>query len=119
MHEKKQCINRYMVGAVLLSESVVHWVCKQLRRISDGVKVSEDEILAIIREECLRRDLTECEEGVAAAKRFNQLVPPAAKPPPKPRTKASETAPAPVDPPPSAATEPADSPVAPTEDAAS
>lgn len=82
VYEKTQCVNRFIIGAVIASQPVVQLVRKELRKIADGVNVSEEEVLKIIKEECLRRDLTEGDEALAANKKLCKLqVKPVAKPP--------------------------------------
>jgi len=73
VYEKTQCVNRFIIGAVIASQPVVQLVRKELRKIADGVNVSEEEVLKIITEECLRRDLTEGEEALAAGKKLCRL----------------------------------------------
>ena len=64
----RQSVNKYTIGAVLLTEPVVRAIRKQLRLINDGLKVDEDEIECLIRKEVLKRDLVESESAKEAAK---------------------------------------------------
>lgn len=70
LYEKVQCVNRFVVGALLQTEPLVCALRKELRRISDGVSIGNDELLELLRGSVLRRDLLEGEEADAAARRI-------------------------------------------------
>lgn len=63
--QKVQSVNRFVVGAILTSEPIVSLVRKELRKLSDGLKVENSEVEEIIRNEVIKRDVI---EGDAAAK---------------------------------------------------
>lgn len=73
IYEKTQCVNRFIIGAIIASEPVVQLVRKEVRKLADRVNVSDDEILKIIKDECLRRDLSEGEEAIVANKKLCKL----------------------------------------------
>ena len=58
-HAHKQILNRYVVGAVLLSEPVVDIIRRELRRISVDGKFSEDEVKKTLSAEVIKRDVLE------------------------------------------------------------
>lgn len=80
--QKVQSVNRFVVGALLMSEPVVSVVRKELRRLADGIKVENTEIEELIRLEVLKREVI---EGDAAAK-AKALLKKASKPARKPRS---------------------------------
>ena len=69
-YEKKQCLNRYVIGAFLLSDPVVNAVRKELRHFAEGLKVEPDEITTIIKQEVLKREIL---EGEGAAKTLSKI----------------------------------------------
>lgn len=73
VYEKTQCVNRFIIGAVMMSQPIVQLVRKEIRKIADRVNVSEEEVLKIIKDECLRRDLTEGDEAAVASKKLSKL----------------------------------------------
>jgi hypothetical protein len=79
--QKVQSVNRFVIGALLTTEPVVSVVRKELRRISDGIKVENSEIEELIRMEVLKREVL---EGDAAAK-AKALLKKASKPARKPK----------------------------------
>lgn len=97
LYEKIQCVNRFIIGALLTSEPVVSVVKKELRKLAEGIRIDETEIATIIRDSVLRRDLVEGEEAAAAnvkiAKAFKS-APTIKKEPlkPKPETTVGPTA---------------------------
>jgi predicted type IV restriction endonuclease len=71
--EKSQSVNRYMIGNLILGDSVLAIIAKQLKRMSDGVKVDVSEIEQIVRNEVLKREVVEGEEAEAARVRVNKF----------------------------------------------
>lgn len=92
LYDKTQCVNRFVVASLIMSDVVVGVLKRELRRLGDGIGIEDSEVLALLREGVLRRDLLEGEEAEAAmskiARHFRQLAkksPPAKKqdaPPP-------------------------------------
>ncbi len=81
--EKIQCVNRFVIGNILLSEPVVSTVRRELRRLASGIKIEDEEIAALIRESVLRRDLVEGEDAAAACAKVQKLYKSAAVSKPK------------------------------------
>jgi len=71
--EKIQCVNRFVIGAILLSEPVVSAVKRELKKLADGVRIDDAEIASLIRESVIRRDLVEGEEAICAATKLARL----------------------------------------------
>ena len=78
LFEKTQCVNRFMAAALILSDSVVSSLRREFKKLSDGINVEEAEIVALLRDGVLRRDLLEGEESESAfakvAKHFKQAA---------------------------------------------
>lgn len=85
LYEKIQCVNRFVIGNILLSAPVVTTIRRELRKLADGIRIEDDEIVALIRDGVLRRDLVEGEEAAAATAKFAKLCKSVAAPIPKPR----------------------------------
>jgi predicted type IV restriction endonuclease len=85
LYEKIQCVNRFVIGNILLSDQIVSTVRRELRKLADGIRIEDDEIIALIRDGVLRRDLVEGEEAAAATAKFAKLCKSVAAPIPKPR----------------------------------
>ena len=72
-YEKMQCLNRFIIGALIVSEPVVNVVRKELRKFAEGLKIDNEEIEKIIKLEVLKRDILEGEDAnkaISKIKRF-------------------------------------------------
>lgn len=67
LYDKSQCVNRFIVGAMLLSDVMVSALRRELRKFGDGIAIEDAEVVAMLRDNVLRRDLVDGEEAVAAA----------------------------------------------------
>ena len=93
-HEHVRCVNRFMISSLMLTEPVLNVIRRELRRVSPAVKVDNQEIAEIIRDEVLKRDVLEGEAAEEAQRRVKKA----------PRKKQRKASPAPAPAP--AATEP-------------
>lgn len=66
----RQATNRFLLGALLLTEPVLSVVRRELRRITPEVRVECDEIRDILVNEVVKRDVVESEEASEASKRI-------------------------------------------------
>ena len=57
LFEKVQCVNRFVIGQLILQEPVVSILRKELRKMADGILVEPDEVEKILRTGVLRGDL--------------------------------------------------------------
>ncbi|MBW1933646.1 MAG: type I restriction enzyme HsdR N-terminal domain-containing protein [Deltaproteobacteria bacterium] len=78
-YERVQSVNRFVIGAIVLSESVVNAIRRDIRKLVAGLKVDDKEIEQILINEVLKRDVIEGEEASKAASRVRRLMKKAAK----------------------------------------
>ena len=71
-HEKILTINRFLLGALILSEEIVSTIRRELRKLSGGVLVSPEEILRVLSNEVLKRDTIEGEDALKAQSRVRK-----------------------------------------------
>jgi len=88
--EKILIVNRFILGALILSEDVVAVLRRELRKFSDGVLVAPEEITKVLMSEVLKRDVLEGEDAAKAQARVRRFYGKAAK---RPRETASGTSP--------------------------
>jgi len=69
-HEKILTVNRFILGAILLSDEMIQVIRRELRKLSDGVLVSPEEITKVLTNEVLKRDIL---EGDDAAREQNRV----------------------------------------------
>jgi predicted type IV restriction endonuclease len=67
-YEKIQIVNKYTIGAVLLSEDVVAAVRRILKKISSDVKVTDEAVSQIIENEIIKREVLEGDRAEKASK---------------------------------------------------
>ena len=91
-YEYRQSVNRYTVGAVLLTEPVISVIRRELRKIKDGLKVSNEEIEELVSNEVLKRDLIESEAAKEAQKNIQKLLKKRLRSKPKPSPPSSPEA---------------------------
>jgi hypothetical protein len=72
-YEKVQSINRYIIGNLILSETVLSLIRRELKRLAEGVKVEINEIESIVHNEVLKREVVEGEEAETAKTRVSKF----------------------------------------------
>ncbi|MBU4460128.1 MAG: type I restriction enzyme HsdR N-terminal domain-containing protein [Verrucomicrobia bacterium] len=72
-HEKLLVVNRFILGALVLSEDVVMMIRRELRKFSDGVLVDPEEIRKVLSSEVLKRDVIEGEDAAKAQARIRRF----------------------------------------------
>ena len=73
-YEYRQSANRYSIAALLQPEQVIGVISRELRRITNGVKVSAEEIQALITHEILKRDVVESDAAKEASKAIKKAI---------------------------------------------
>jgi hypothetical protein len=71
--EEKQATNKHLLGSIILGESVLKEIRREVKRLSN-FNVNLDDLRVIIREEVLKREVVEGEEATAAMKRYKTSV---------------------------------------------
>ena len=72
LYEKTQCVNRFVAGALILSDTVVSVLKREFRKLADGINIEDAEVVTLLREGVLRRDLLDGEEADAAMAKVNK-----------------------------------------------
>ena len=67
-HDQRQALNRFFVGAVIMTDPVLEVIRRELRRISPDVKIDVDQLRPVVRDEVLKRDVVEGEKALEAQK---------------------------------------------------
>lgn len=73
-YEYKQSVNRYTIGALLLTDPIVNTVRRELRKLKTGIKVDSDEIRELISQEVIKRELLESEAGKEANRQVEKSM---------------------------------------------
>ena len=86
-YERVQSVNRFVVGAIVLSKPIMSAIKRDIRKLSSGFKVEITEIEKILQNEVLKRDVIEGDEAFKAISRVQRLSRKATKRPRIPRRK--------------------------------
>lgn len=65
-HEKKQVLSRFTIAQLLLSDSLLDVLRRELRRVSPDAKISADDICTVLRSEVVKRELLDGAKADAA-----------------------------------------------------
>jgi hypothetical protein len=71
-HEQKQALSKYCIGALLLTDSVLGVLRRELRRLSPDVKIDTDEIKSVLSHEVIKREVLEDDKAAEASRRINR-----------------------------------------------
>jgi len=69
----KQVVNKYFVGAILQDEVFVNHMRRELNRMLPKNSAGADEVLSIIQNGVLKRELVESDEAAAAGAKYRRL----------------------------------------------
>jgi len=84
-YERVQSVNRFVIGAIVVSESIMNVIRRDIRKLAPGVKVENQEIEQILRNEVLKRDVIEGDEASKAMNRVRKMAKKPVKRATKPR----------------------------------
>lgn len=73
-YARRQATDRFMMGAVLQSDTIVGALRRELRRLTPDVSISVDEVRQALVNEVLKRDVVEGEEAQEACRRVNRTL---------------------------------------------
>lgn len=73
-YEYRQSVNRYTIGALILSEPVISSIRRELKRLKTGIKVEAEEIRELVDQEVIKREILESEAGKEANKQVTKLM---------------------------------------------
>ena len=71
-HGHVQMVNRFMIGAISITQPVISAIRRELRRISPGLRVTEEEIKNLLVSEVLKREVLEGESFDIASKKVKK-----------------------------------------------
>ena len=67
-------MNRYTIGAFLLTDAVTTTVRRELRKLKPGIKVTAEEIKSLIQQEVIKREILDSEAAHEAQKQVSRFV---------------------------------------------
>lgn len=73
-HTQKQTLNRFFIGALIQHGLMIQYLKKELRKISPGLYVEDEELRDILKYEVIKREIIDSEEVVEALKKINRYA---------------------------------------------
>ena len=73
-HTQKQALSRFFLGAMVLSDSVLEVIRRELRRVSPDVRIDIDQIRTVLSNEVIKREVMEGEKADEAKKKIAKAV---------------------------------------------
>jgi hypothetical protein len=73
-HTQRQALSKFSVGALLVTDPVLDVIRRELRRISPGVKIENDEIKSVLLQEVIKRDVSEGEKAEQARRQISRAA---------------------------------------------
>ena len=71
--EEKQATNRHILGAIILGESILKNIKREVKKVS-SINVSIDDLHTAIKEEVIKREVVEGDEAIAALKKYKSML---------------------------------------------
>jgi predicted type IV restriction endonuclease len=73
-HTQKQATNRFILSALIRSDPVLKMICRELKKITPGLKVNSEDIEQILTHEVLKREVVQGEEVIQAEKMIKKIA---------------------------------------------
>lgn len=73
-HSQKQALSRFFLGAMIMSDSVVEVIRRELRKISPDIKITSDQIRNVVYQEVLKREVVEGDKADEAKKKITKAL---------------------------------------------
>lgn len=73
-HKHVQGVNKFIIGALLISDKGIDFIERELKRTTKGLRVQESEIETILKGEVLKRDIVDGENFPAAQARVKKAA---------------------------------------------
>ncbi|HML76113.1 MAG TPA: type I restriction enzyme HsdR N-terminal domain-containing protein [Anaerohalosphaeraceae bacterium] len=71
---QRQVLSRFFIGAILVSDTVLDVIRRELRRLSPNVRIDSDQIKTVLLQEVIKREVTEGEKADEARKKISRAA---------------------------------------------
>lgn len=71
---QKQVLNRFSIGAMMLSDPVIEVIRRELRKISPDMKITAEQVREVVSQEVLKREVVEGEKVDEAKKKISKAL---------------------------------------------
>jgi hypothetical protein len=73
-YAETQIKNRFVIGALLNNDEVYTVIRRNMRKLFDNIKISEEEIASILKNDIIKREIIESEEAIKARKDVEKAI---------------------------------------------
>ncbi len=73
LHSEKQILNKYVLSQIILSETVITSIKKQIKLLSSDIKPDNESLIQLINSEIMKRELFDCDECSEAKKKVQKI----------------------------------------------
>ncbi len=73
-HSQKQALSRFFLGAMIMSDSVVDVIRRELKKTAPDIKITSEQIRNVVYQEVLKREVVEGEKAEEAKKKINKAL---------------------------------------------
>ncbi|EMJ64478.1 MULTISPECIES: type I restriction enzyme HsdR N-terminal domain-containing protein [Leptospira] len=73
-HSQKQALSKYYVGQMILTETILDVIKRELKRLTPGVKIENEEIEEVLRSDIIKRDVLEGDKALDAKKKIQKAA---------------------------------------------
>lgn len=73
-HSQKQTVNRFFLGAAILSQPILNAFKKELKKVSAAIKVEDEELIEILKYEVIKREIIESENFTEATRKLTRIA---------------------------------------------
>ena len=78
-HVQKQALSRFFLGSIILTDSILQAIRKELKRLSPDVKITTEQIAHVLTSEVIKREVMEGDKADEAKKKISRALNKAAK----------------------------------------
>lgn len=79
-HERIKIVNPYVISSILINNSSLKLMRKELRRLTPKLRIDIEEIATILKNDVLKRNVFEGDEAIKAQKQYKKLLTKKSKP---------------------------------------
>ncbi len=72
LHQEMQLMNKFTIAAILQSDETIRSLVKQLKALSNGIKIDPDQVESILINDMLKRDVLDSDEAKFAYSRYKK-----------------------------------------------
>jgi len=73
-HSRRQVLSKYFIGSIIMTDSILNSIRKELRKIEPEVKIEIEQLRDLITQDVIKRDILDSEKSKDATKKINRVL---------------------------------------------